>query len=91
MDLRERLPSILAPTLVIAAADDPATPPEHLRLIADSVPGARLEIIDGAAHLANIEQPARVTSLLQEHLANANANANADTHADTGDESRDHR
>ncbi len=69
MDLRERLPSITAPTLAIAGAEDPATPPEHLRLIADSIPGARLEVVDGAAHLANLEQPDRVTDLLLEHLA----------------------
>jgi 3-oxoadipate enol-lactonase len=71
MDLRERLPSITAPTLVVAAAEDPATPPEHGRLIADSIPGSRLEVIDGAAHLANIEQPDRVTELLLEHIADA--------------------
>jgi 3-oxoadipate enol-lactonase len=71
MDLRERLPSITAPTLVIAGADDPATPPEHGRLIADSIPGSRFDVIDGAAHLANVEEPARVTELLVEHLTDA--------------------
>jgi len=71
MDLRERLASITAPTLAIAGAEDPATPPEHLQLIADSIPGARLEVLDDAAHLANLEQPARVNSLLLEHLAGA--------------------
>ena len=69
MDLRERLASITAPTLAIAGAEDPATPPEHLRLIADSIPGARFELIDDAAHLANLEQPARVNALLLEHLS----------------------
>ena len=63
MDLRERLPSITAPTLVVAGSEDPATPPEHGRLIADSIPGSRLEVIDGAAHLVTIEEPARVTEL----------------------------
>jgi pimeloyl-ACP methyl ester carboxylesterase len=71
MDLRERLPSITAPTLVVAGSEDPAAPPEHGRLIADSIPGSRFEVIDGAAHLANIEQPARVTELLLEHIAEA--------------------
>ena len=71
MDLRERLPSITAPTLVIAGAEDPVTPPEHGRLIADSIPGSRFEVIDGAAHLANIEDPARVTGLLVEHITDA--------------------
>jgi 3-oxoadipate enol-lactonase len=71
MDLRERLASITAPTLVIAGTEDPSTPPEHLRLIADSIPGSRLEVFEGVAHLANIEEPGRVTALLLEHLAAA--------------------
>ena len=45
-----------APTLVIAGADDPATPPEHGERIAAGIPGARLELVD-AAHLATIESP----------------------------------
>jgi 3-oxoadipate enol-lactonase len=40
MDLRDRLQSVQAPTLVVSAADDPAAPPEHGRLIADAIPGA---------------------------------------------------
>lgn len=57
MDLRDRLGKISAPTLVVAGADDPATPPEHAGLIHDSIPGARLELVPRAAHLANVEQP----------------------------------
>ncbi|TCC63215.1 hypothetical protein E0H73_12170 [Kribbella pittospori] len=34
MDLRPDLPVITAPTLAIAGADDPATPPYHLEQIA---------------------------------------------------------
>ena len=44
MDLRGDLPSIPAPTLVIAGAEDPATPPDHGARIADAIPGARLEV-----------------------------------------------
>lgn len=61
MDLRDRLGNISAPTLIIAGADDPATPPEHGGLIRDLVPDARLEVIPQAAHLANVEQPETVT------------------------------
>ena len=46
----------MAPTLVIGGAEDTALPPEHQRLIADAVPGARLELIADAAHIA--ERPA---------------------------------
>ena len=69
MDLRERLGQIRAPTLVISAAEDPATPPEHGELIRDSIPGASFEVIPGASHLANIEQPEAVTRAILDHLA----------------------
>ena len=67
-DARERLHTIQTPTLVIAAALDPATPPEHGRLIADAVPGARLVVLAEAAHLANVEQPAAFNEALLGHL-----------------------
>jgi 3-oxoadipate enol-lactonase/4-carboxymuconolactone decarboxylase len=69
MDLRADLPRIVAPTLAIAGADDPATPPDHLREIAAAVPGARLLVLPEAAHLACVEQPAAVNAALALHLA----------------------
>lgn len=68
MDLREGLGSITAPTLVIGGADDLALPPEHQRLIAASIPGARLEILDDAAHVASAQHPDIVNRLICEHL-----------------------
>jgi len=62
MDLRAGLGSI-------AGADDPATPPAHAEAIVAAIPAARLEVVAGAAHLANIEQPERVTRLLLDHLS----------------------
>ena len=64
LDLYPALGSILAPTLVIAGAEDPATPPDHGRAIADGIAGARFELIEGAAHLANIEKAELVTPLI---------------------------
>jgi 3-oxoadipate enol-lactonase len=68
MDLRDELPHVEAPTLVISASDDPSTPPEHQRVIADLIPGARLEVIDNAAHLANVQHPSTVNQLIIDHL-----------------------
>jgi len=68
MDQVPELGAIRAATLVIAAEDDPATPPEHGELIASAVPGARLEIVQGARHLATIEQPEAMTELILGHL-----------------------
>lgn len=69
MDLRDDLSRIAAPTLVIAGADDQATPPAHGALIADAIVDARLVVIRDAAHLVNVEQAATVTALLAEHFA----------------------
>lgn len=69
MELDERLAEITAPTLVVAGYDDPATPPEHAERIAGSVAGARLEVLDSAAHLANVERSEQVDRLLDEHFA----------------------
>jgi 3-oxoadipate enol-lactonase len=55
-DFRDQLGSVSAPTLVLVGADDPATPPDQAQLIAQGIPGARLEVIPGAAHLLNVEQ-----------------------------------
>lgn len=68
MDLRGLLAGIRAPTLVIAGADDPSTPPDHGRLIAEGIAGARLAVIEGAAHLGNIEQAGAYNRLLIDHL-----------------------
>jgi 3-oxoadipate enol-lactonase len=70
MDLRERLPRIAAPTLVIGATDDTSAPPaEHAEIIAAGIPGARLLVLDRAAHLANVERADAVTAVMEEHLA----------------------
>lgn len=69
MDLRDDLPRISAPTLVISGGDDSATPVEHQRLIAQRIPKSRHEIVAPAAHLAAVEQPEAVNRLIEEHLS----------------------
>jgi 3-oxoadipate enol-lactonase len=68
MDLRAALPRIAAPTLVLAGRADPATPPLFGEEIAAAVPGARFTVVDGAAHLAAVEQPEAVGLHLVNHL-----------------------
>ncbi|MEU8979494.1 3-oxoadipate enol-lactonase [Streptomyces sp. NPDC048309] len=67
-DIRDRLETIEAPTLLIAGREDPATPPAHLREIADAVPGASLTEIAGASHLAPAERPEAVLAALRGHF-----------------------
>ena len=73
MDQRADLAAITAPTLVIAGADDPATPPEHGAVIAAGIDGAILEVIPDSAHLAPVSAPEAVTDALQAHLSAAAA------------------
>jgi 3-oxoadipate enol-lactonase len=68
-DYRERVGGIDVPTLVIAGADDPATPPEHAAFLADRIAGASLVVLPDAAHLANVERPAAFSEAVLEHLA----------------------
>ncbi|MGH9065870.1 MAG: 3-oxoadipate enol-lactonase [Acidimicrobiales bacterium] len=68
MDLRADLGSITAPTLVVAAADDPSTPPSHGEEIHGAVAGSRMVVLPSAAHLANLEQPGPFTAALLAHL-----------------------
>jgi 3-oxoadipate enol-lactonase/4-carboxymuconolactone decarboxylase len=75
MDQRADLARIAAPTMVIGASGDVASPPEHQREIADRIPGARLAIVDDAGHLITYEQPAQVAALLLEHFRGAGTTA----------------
>ncbi|NEB75815.1 3-oxoadipate enol-lactonase [Streptomyces sp. SID14478] len=67
-DLRDRLDEIRAPTLLVAGREDPATPPAHLRELADGVPGAELAELARASHLAVAERPEAVLTLLRAHF-----------------------
>lgn len=70
-DFRHALARIAAPTLVIAGAEDPATTVADAQFLAERIPDARLAVIPGAAHLANVEQPERFNAELVRHLTGA--------------------
>ncbi len=69
LDLRGRLGSIEAPTLAIAGAEDPTSPPEHLESLAAEIPNAGVVVIPSAAHLANVERAHEFNEALTAHLA----------------------
>jgi 3-oxoadipate enol-lactonase len=68
LDITGKISAIATPTLVIAGADDPGTPPAMSETIASSIPGARLEIIPSASHLSCIEQPETFNRLVAAFL-----------------------
>jgi 3-oxoadipate enol-lactonase len=69
-DFRGELHRITAPTLVIAAAEDPSTPPAHGETIAAGT-GGELVVLEQAAHAANVEQPDAFSRALLRHLEQA--------------------
>jgi 3-oxoadipate enol-lactonase len=69
MDLTGDLGSITAPTLVLAGADDPATPPDHGRRIASLISNSRFEMVSPAAHLATVERPDLTTAMILRFLS----------------------
>ncbi|WP_406273862.1 alpha/beta hydrolase [Streptomyces sp. NBC_00191] len=56
-DTLDRLPSITAPTLVLAGERDIATRPRLGRVVADAIPGAGFEVMAGEAHQPFQESP----------------------------------
>ncbi len=68
--LRDELAAIRCPTMVVAAELDAFVPLDRARGLAESIGGARFEIITGAGHVVVLEQPQRVSDLCLEFLAN---------------------
>lgn len=69
VDLRPRLDEITCPTLFIQGEKDVGIKPHHTIAAAESVPGARLELIEGAGHWVNRQLPERVNALVAAFLA----------------------
>jgi 3-oxoadipate enol-lactonase/4-carboxymuconolactone decarboxylase len=69
MDQTGDLGAVMAPTLVIAGAEDPVTPPALGLQLQQGIPGAALTVLAGAAHLANIERSGAFTAALIDHVA----------------------
>jgi 3-oxoadipate enol-lactonase len=68
MDQRQAIKSITAKTLVVGGTQDPGTTPADHALIAASIPGAQLVMLD-AAHLLHIERQQEFTETLLQFLA----------------------
>jgi len=74
-DTSARLPGLAVPTLVLHGTRDPVLPAANGELIARLVPGARLELLDGAGHLFWLEQPVRTAALVAAHARGSRAAA----------------
>lgn len=57
LDWRGQLASVTQPVLVMAGEFDEATPQVMARALADELPNARLHILDGCAHVPQLQAP----------------------------------
>jgi 3-oxoadipate enol-lactonase len=56
-DQTDLLPTISVPTLVVVGENDALVPVDVAERMAKAIPGARLEVVPGAGHVANLESP----------------------------------
>jgi pimeloyl-ACP methyl ester carboxylesterase len=67
-DQTDFLPEIIAPTLIIVGSEDQLTPPVDAEMMHREIRGSRLEIVEGASHLSNLERPAEFNRALKNFL-----------------------
>lgn len=63
-DLTGAAKEIAAPTLCLVGDQDGSTPPEMVRALADLIPGADYEMIEGTGHLPGIVRPDAVAGAI---------------------------
>ncbi len=68
-DIREEIKSIGVPTLIIVGEQDLPTPVGQADTIHRQIAGSRLEKIASAGHMTPLEQPEKVTALLEGFLS----------------------
>jgi pimeloyl-ACP methyl ester carboxylesterase len=62
---------ITVPSLVIGFGDDRMVPPQLAREVAEAIPGARYEEIEGCGHFGYLERPAEVNELVMKFFSGA--------------------
>jgi pimeloyl-ACP methyl ester carboxylesterase/class 3 adenylate cyclase len=73
VDAREVLGTISAPTLVVHRSDDPVTPLEHGRYLAEHIRGARLAVFPGAFHFSGIGKDEDALDEIEQFLTGTRA------------------
>lgn len=68
MDLHDRLASVRAPTLVLYGTEDEVTTEADARALQAGIPDCRLVAVNGAKHIASVEQAAFVNQSLLAHF-----------------------
>jgi len=68
-DTTAALPAIGVPTLILVGEHDALTPPDAARALAKKIAGSELQIIRGAGHMSNLENPTEFNKRLSDFLA----------------------
>lgn len=68
-DQQSTLRKLAMPTMVMCGAENRQLPVKRHQFMAELIPGAALRVIDGAAHLAMLEQPNAVADAIADWLA----------------------
>lgn len=64
LDLGEAIADITCPTMVVVGECDTSSPLASAQHLRDTIPGATLNVVPGAAHMTVLERPAAVNPLL---------------------------
>jgi 3-oxoadipate enol-lactonase len=67
-DQRPLLRNIRTPVLVVAGAEDATFPPPQAIAMSQAIPNSSIRVLDGVAHLAALENPTLVSSVINEFL-----------------------
>lgn len=67
-DQTSLLSQIVVPTLILVGSEDAITPPADAELMHREIPRSRLEIIEGAGHVLNLEKPEEFNAALMKFL-----------------------
>lgn len=68
-DLRDEVGAITVPTLLVGGELDVSTPPAEIDWLGERIRGSRVVVIEGAAHLSNLDRPAEFNAAVQGFLA----------------------
>jgi pimeloyl-ACP methyl ester carboxylesterase len=67
-DVSDCIDDIRSPVLVVCGTGDQLAPRHFSENLAEKIPGAALQTVEGAGHLVMLEQPHRVAGLLSVFL-----------------------
>jgi pimeloyl-ACP methyl ester carboxylesterase len=65
MDLRDAAPLVCVPALIVVGDHDRVTPPAAAVTLCGLLPDARMELLEGAGHIAPLEQHERFNEILE--------------------------